>query len=212
MEDKKNLKSKKISLGFTNQKFEPGIHICQLYTDEDERHNALVDFVISGLEESEDVACFTEKETSEGLSKIFIENGASYDEIINAGLFSLSDTQNTYFGDNKFDPDKMLDKLQAFYEGSKHKNCEGARVIGEMIDKIEKVEGGDRWIEYESKVTMLVEKYPLNVVCQYDARAFKGETLMGILKVHPYMIIKGAVVNNPFFIKPEKYLSSIKSN
>ena len=31
--------------------------------------------------------------------------------------------------------------------------------------------------------------------------------IMDILKVHPYMIIKGSVVHNPFFIPPEEYLA-----
>lgn len=212
MIDKKSVKSKKISLGFTNQKFEPGVHICQIYTDEDERHNALVDYVISGLKEGENVACFTEKETNESLTKGFKENRVSYDEITNADLFSLSDIHNTYFEDNKFDPDKMLDVLKGFYEVSMNKNCNGARAIGEMTNEIESVEGGSRWFEYESRVSMLLRKYPVNIVCQFDARTFKGATLMGILKVHPYMIIKGSVINNPFYIKPEDFLSNINSN
>lgn len=142
---------------------------------------------------------------------IFQKEGLSYDEICNAGLFSLSETHNTYFKDNKFDPDKMLALLQGFYEGSMDNNCKGARAIGEMTNDIETVEDGARWLEYESRVSLLLRKYPVNIVCQFEASAFSGSTLMGILKVHPYMIIKGSVVNNPFFTEPEEYLASIES-
>ena len=212
MNDKNSEKAKQISLGFTDQTFEPGVHICQIFTDEDERHNALIDYVVSGLKGGENVACFTENETNESLTKGFTENGFSYDEITGDGLFSLSDTHNTYFKDNKFDPDKMLGVLKGFYEASMDRNCNGARAIGEMTNEIESVEGGSRWFEYESRVSLLIRKHPVNIVCQFDARTFKGETLMGILKVHPYMIIRGSVVTNPFYIKPEEYLSKIKSN
>lgn len=212
MAHKDGVKSKKISLGFTDQKFEPGVHICQIYDDEDERQNALVDYVISGLESGEKTACFTDKETDASLSKHFSEKGISYDEITSAKMFSLSATDNIYFADNKFDPDRMLGVLKAFYDSSVDKNCNGARAIGEMVNKIESVEGGSRWFEYESKVNMLIKKFPVNVVCQFDVRAFKGSTIMEILKVHSHMIVKGSVVHNPYYVKPEEYLSRIKSN
>lgn len=211
MKDVNSVKSKKISLGFTDQKFEPGIHICQIYSEEDERHNALVDFVISGLEGGENTACFTEKETAESLAKQFAEKGISFDEISSADLFSLSETESVYFENGTFNPDKMLNLLKSFYKDSMDRNCKGARVIGEMTNKVESVDGGSRLLEYESRVSMLLRKYPVNTVCQYKASDFDGGTIMDVLKVHPYMIIKGSVVQNPFFIKPEDYLSSIES-
>ena len=212
MEEHTSLKPKNINLGFTDQKFEAGVHICQIYSEEDERHNSLVDYVISGLEGDENTACFTEKETATSLTKHFTEAGLSYDDITKAGLFSLAETNKTYFVDGKFEPEKMLGVLQGFYEHSMEKNCKGARAIGEMTNEIETVEGGSRWLEYESRVSILLRKYPVNIVCQFEASAFNGSTLMEILKVHPYMIIKGAVVHNPFYIKPEEYLSKIKPN
>jgi hypothetical protein len=47
---------------------------------------------------------------------------------------------------------------------------------------------------------------PVTAVCQYDARSFDGAVIMDILKVHPLMVIRGSVIHNPFFIKPEEFL------
>jgi hypothetical protein len=101
----------------------------------------------------------------------------------------------------------MISLLQAFYENSVKQNRSGARVIGEMTPEVEHIPGGSRLMEYESKVSMLIKKYPVNAVCQYDARTFDGATILDILKVHPYLILRGSVVSNPFFIQPEEYLS-----
>ena len=46
-----------------------------------------------------------------------------------------------------------------------------------------------------------------HAVCQYDANAFDGATLMKILKVHPMMVIRGAVVRNPCYIQPDEFLA-----
>jgi len=200
-------KNRKISLGFTKEQFEPGIHICQIFNDDDERHNALVDYIISGLESDEDTACFSENESEDTLSEYFNKSGISFKEVEASGKFSISKTGDVYFEGGKFEPERMLSLLQHFYENSLKMNRSGARVIGEMSPDIESIPGGSRLLEYESKVSLLLKKYPVNAVCQYDARSFSGSTILDVLKVHPYMIIRGAVVRNPFFIKPEEYLS-----
>lgn len=198
---------KKVSLGFTDQQFEPGIHICQIFNDDDDRHGAIINFIISGLNSGENVACFSDKENESTLAGFFEENGYKYKEVEKKGDFSLSKVAEVYFEGGSFEPEKMLELLRQYYEKSCHRHRAGARVIGEMSPEIEKVPGGSRLLEYESKVSLLIKKYPINAVCQYDARSFDGSTIMDILKVHPYMIVRGAVVRNPFYIHPDEYLS-----
>ena len=200
------INKRKITLGFTSQEFEQGAHICQIYSNEDERQDALVNFIISGLKDNEKCACFTENETSESLNAFFRDRGVDYDFSVREKGFSLMKTGEIYFKDNDFDPDRMLDLLKEFYEESVSEKRPGARAIGEMTPSIEKMPGRSRLLEYESKVTLLVEKYPITAVCQYDAREFDGSTIMDVLKVHPYMIVRGSVVHNPFFVDPETYL------
>jgi hypothetical protein len=199
--------AKKISLGFTSQQFEPGIHICQIFHDDEERHESLVNFIVSGLKSGENTACFSMKEREKTLSEFFAENGIEYKEAEQSGEFSLSNSEEVYFKGNCFEPDRMLRLLKQFYKKSKKQNKTGARVIGEMSPMVEKIKGGSRLLEYESKVSILLRKCPVNAVCQYDSRAFDGSTIMDILKVHPYVIIRGSVVHNPFYIEPEEYLA-----
>ncbi len=198
---------RKITLGFTDQKFEQGAHICQIFNEDTERHEVLTDYIIGGIKDSENVTCFSENETSASLSEFFSEKGLSYEEVSNAGNMSLNKTGEVYFENDEFEPDKMLSLLKEFYQTAKNDNRAGARVIGEMTPKIQYVKGGSRLLEYECKVSMLLKEYPVTAVCQYDAREFDGATIMDVLKVHPYMIVRGAVVNNPFYIMPEDYLS-----
>ena len=83
----------------------------------------------------------------------------------------------------------------------------GGRVIGEMTPEVQQVPGGERLLEYESRVSLLLRTHPVTSVCQYDARTFDGATIMDILKVHPLMVVRGSVVRNPFFIPPEEFLA-----
>jgi hypothetical protein len=40
---------------------------------------------------------------------------------------------------------------------------------------------------------------------------FSGETLMDVLAVHPYTIVRGQFVENPFFVEPAEFLKSQRS-
>lgn len=198
----------KVSLGFMGQQFDQGVHICQIFSQEEERQEALLKFILSGLQGKEKIACFSDKITEEAVDEFLSNYGISYYEEKAKGSFAMSGTKDVYFKYDRFDPDRMLGLLQDFYKQSVAERYFAARVIGEMLPIIHTMEGGSRLLEYESRVTMLLREYPITTVCQYDSRLFDGETIMNVLKVHPMMIVKGAVVKNPFYIEPEDYFES----
>jgi hypothetical protein len=49
-----------VSLGFTRQDFPAGVHVCQIFSKDEERLDAVLKFLCSGLEAGERVACFTD--------------------------------------------------------------------------------------------------------------------------------------------------------
>lgn len=199
---------KDVDLGFAELKLPAGTHICQIYDNEDERNNSLLNFLLAGIKASEKNACFSEAVDDHIVREFCNNHGVRYDEAVELGALSLNTTKKIYFKDGLFSPENMLKLLTQFYEDSVNNNFKGARVIGEMIPEIKNIKGGDRLLEYESKVTMLLRKCPVTAVCQYNANSFDGATIMNILKVHPMMIVSGTVINNPFFIEPEVFLNS----
>lgn len=134
------------------------------------------------------------------------QHGISYKESKDSRLLAMSNVEDVYFRDNCFDPEEMLSLLREFYEESIQMGHSAARVIGEMSPDVQRLPGGDRLLEYESRVSLLQRQCPLTTVCQYDARLFDGATIMDILKVHPLMVVRGSVVHNPFYVTPEEFL------
>lgn len=197
----------KVSLGFTEEKVPVGTHMCLIFTNNNERIESLLKFLLSGIAGGERTACFSENISEETIKDFFQAHGISYDERKASNAISLSGASEVYFQDGIFDPDRMLNTLSDFYHHSKDMGFTAARVIGEMTPEVEHISGGNRLLEYESRVSLLVREQPVTAVCQYDARIFTGATIMNVLKVHPKMIVNGAVVNNPFFIEPEKFLN-----
>ena len=195
-----------ISLGFTAERFPAGVHICQIFSDDDERQDALLAYLQSGLEGGERISCFSDRTTAPLVAEHLAHCGVSYEESCSCGALTLAATRDVYFKDNRFDPERMLEVLTKYHEDSVRQGYPAARVIGEMTTEVQHVPGGSRLLEYESKISLLQRVHPITCVCQYDARSFDGAMIMDILKVHPLMVIRGSVVRNPFFIPPEEFL------
>lgn len=201
-----------VALGFTEEPVLAGTHMCLIFTDEKERQDSMLKFLLSGLKGGERAACFSENISEETVRAFLDKEGISYDERKDQNAITLSGTRKVYFEGGVFDPDRMLKTLTRFYHQAMDQGFPGARVIGEMTPEIEQMPGGERLMEYESRVSLLVRECPITTVCLYDARAFDGATILNVLKVHPKMIVNGAVVQNPFFIEPELYLrQNVKS-
>ncbi len=196
-----------VSLGFTNQTFPPGVHICQIYSDHDERLDSLLKFLCSGLAAGERTACFTDNLADDLLAAHLLEHGVSHADCVASGALSKQSAKEVYFQNHRFDPDRMLDLLKAYHGDAEANGFPAARIIGEMDAGIQKMEGGSRLMEYESRVSLLLREHPITAVCQYNANTFDGAMIMNILKVHPLMVIRGAVVHNPFYLQPEELLS-----
>lgn len=201
-------KAKNIDLGFAELQLSPGTHICQIYDNEEERNNSLLRFLLAGIKAGEKNACFSEAVDEKTIKDFCNNHGVQYSEAVEIGAFSLSSTKKVYFKDGYFSPENMLSLLTEFHNSSVKEEFTGARVIGEMIPEIKEIKGGERLLEYESKVTLLLKEHPVTAVCQYNANSFDGVTIMDVLKVHPMMIVSGTVVNNPFYIEPELFLKS----
>ncbi|MFZ6031027.1 MAG: MEDS domain-containing protein [Chloroflexota bacterium] len=196
-----------ISLGFTDQEFPAGVHVCQIFESDRERDESLKRFLLSGLQAGECTSCYAENVDQAALGAFFGRYGVSIDEARESGALTLAGTRGVYFQDNRFEPERMLTMLRQYYLDAVQQGYPAARVIGEMLPDVQHISGGERLLEYEARVSLLLREYPITAVCQYDARKFDGATIMDILKVHPLMVVRGSVVRNPFFISPEEYLS-----
>jgi len=199
-----------ISLGFTEQQFPPGIHICQIFGDDDERKDALFKFLLSGLQAGERASCFSEKVDKADLAEFMNQNGISYNKLTDSGALTLAGVRDVYFQDNRFDPERMLQVLSQYHNESMQQGYSASRTIGEMDPMVQHIPGGSRLLEYEAKVSLLLREHPMTAVCQYDSHGFDGATIMDILKVHPLIVMRGSVVHNPFFIPPEEFLSQME--
>jgi hypothetical protein len=45
-------------------------------------------------------------------------------------------------------------------------------------------------------------------LCLYDLDRFSGEVVVNVVKTHPQVLVQGILVENPYYIGPDEFLSS----
>jgi len=192
-----------IDVGFSREHFEQGTHMCLVFRDEAVRRRIVAHFVESGVLTGERVYYFADTakptEVVEWLASLDVE----VDDAMHRGALTIDPASETYCPDARFDVDRMCETVRDAYSRSRESGYPASRVTGEMTWALRGFPGSERLMEYESQVNEVVKTHPITAMCQYDANRFDGGLIFRALQVHPYMVISGQLVRNPYYIRPE---------
>jgi len=201
--------SKKLTnMGFTDERFPSGTHMCLIHSDEKERRKIIGKFLESGILAKEKVSYFADIMQPEEVREWLLNMDL---ELPEEDSFSILNAEHTYCTDGEFIPENMLNKLRTFYEQAKKSGYPNARVSGEMSWALKDIPGSERLMEYEALVNDVLVTHPVTAICQYDANKFSGKDILNVLKVHPMMVVHGQIVYNPYYMKPEDFLKIYKA-
>ena len=200
-----------VSMGFTQSRFPEGTHMCLIYDNDSQCRKIISRFLSGGLASGEQVGYFADSSTPEEVRYWLKEMGVSVPNEGPGGPFNVYTAEKVYCPCGKFVPSEMLAKLKDFYTTAITDGYKGVRVSGEMSWALKNIPGSECLMEYEALVNTILEEYPVTPICQYDARRFNGTTLLNVLRVHPMMIVNGQIVHNPYYMKPEDFLTGFRS-
>lgn len=195
-----------VNMGFTDETFPEGTHMCFIYSDEAERRKVISRFLESGISSGEHVSYFAESKSLAEVKDWLKEMGVAVPEGDAAAPFALTGAEHTYCPHGHFDPDVLFAGFGGFYQQAMASKFAGVRMTGEMAWALSGMPGSERLMEYEARVNEVCLDIPIVSMCQYDAKRFDGATLMQALKVHPMMVVHGQIVHNPYYIKPADFL------
>jgi len=195
-----------VDMGFTDEQFRAGTHMCLIYSEEEERKKIISKFLDAGNSSGEKVAYFADEMSPEEVKTWLMEKGVEIPAEDKKDSFSVVSTASTYHPKGVFVPEEMLETLKTFYGDAKAEGFPAARVTGEMAWALKGIPGSERLMEYEAKVNDVLIEHPVTAICQYNANKFDGATIFQCLQVHPYMIVYGQIVRNPYYMKPEDFL------
>ena len=196
-----------LDMGFTDEPFPVGAHVCLIYEDEEERRALMSKFVEAGLKDGERVLYLTDvmkpQELLDWLAGLGIELPVGAD----ADRFTVTDAESVYCRGGEFKPERMFEFWADLYQDSGARGYPAVRATGETSWAVRGIPGSERLIEYEALLNKALQKVPVTAVCQYDVNLFDGGTILDVLRVHPVMISRGQLVRNPFYMTPDEFLA-----
>jgi hypothetical protein len=187
-----------ISVGVGDGHLTRGQHICGLFGDDDERLRTLARFCRAGDVDRDKFLYITDTASPEELAGCFAAHGADLGPAPHANVVPSA---GIYYPEGRFDPEAATGALRDFCLSAVGEGFAGARGTSEMGWALRQVPGSERLIDYELRLNDIFTGpggLPLTVVCQYDTRRFDGELLLGLLEVHPFMLVRGQILRNPY--------------
>lgn len=203
-----NQTRRSISLGFTSEQVQEGLHICYIYDDEAERQRVIANFLESGLLANEKVLCLVEDVSPQEMLDAF--NGLDLQD----GALNVLDSLSGYCPSGAFDADVTLNLIRDFYHHAvDREGYAGARGTGQMAWSLDEDRvSEEKLLAYEARVNALLAEHPYTACCQYDARRFSGQMIMNVLSTHPVVIIRGQLVKNPYYVEPARFLEGYRAH
>ncbi|MCG6551214.1 MAG: MEDS domain-containing protein [Candidatus Magnetominusculus sp. LBB02] len=192
-----------IDFGFTKEIFHTGIHMCHVYNDDSERDMVLQMYVKSGLSANEKVIVLADVDTPEEMDGYLRSLGLTVEKEMSTGQFVIDYFVDVYCRDGRFDVTGMIEKWKEFCVEAEGAGATAVRAAGEALCRQMQIPGTEQWNDYETKLDGLVANYPMSgILCQYDAAMYCGKTIMDIISYHPFMVVRGQIVKNPYYIAP----------
>ncbi len=197
-----------LKLGFGDYTCNWGTHICGLYQTEKERDEIIFGYLKQG--------CIA-------LDKqIFIHSEQTHDEFnhkINTTCpecakhtdalerLEIKKAREMYYPNDEFDPWYMDKAVNGYYDYTQKDGKNNLRAVAEMAWGIKNIKGVEHLFAYESRLNYFVQDRSVISLCLYNISKISGEMTMNVLRTHPYTISGGIITQNPYYIKPDKWLA-----
>jgi hypothetical protein len=175
-----------------------GEHICMLYRESDEQFRTIAGFFAAALRDRHKLLYITDANPADEVRRRFAELGVDLGEASGA---EVRTTIESYHPEGRFEPEAMLAQLEDYAARATRQGFAGCRCTGEMGWASRKIPGAERLIEYEVLLTDVIERLPFSGICQYDVRLFDGPTILAVLEVHPFLLVRGQILRNPNFVR-----------
>lgn len=184
----------------------PGDHVCAFYSGPTERDEVLLPYLREGLRRGEKCVCVVDATDPEA---VLAALGTEPD--IAPGLEDQLDVRRsseTYLLDGRFSINRMLDFWDVTVGGAVAGGYSFARAVGEMTWALRRMPGVEDLVRYESELNRFLPRYPQMILCLYDLEEFNAEILVDMLKTHPRVLLRGMILDNPYFLEPDEFLAS----
>jgi putative nucleotidyltransferase with HDIG domain len=180
-----------------------GDHLVAIYENESEIVDYITGYVYAALHQNQRCLYIVGDDNT---SKILENLNTLTENMGGKGDLVLMNKEESYSKEGKFNPDRMIATLQEKTKEAIRDGYSGLAVTGEISWVLDYEDGRDLIVEYEWKLNERVfGNYPVTALCRYNRHLFSDSLIISIIQLHPLIIWKNSIHENPFFVPPEGF-------
>lgn len=185
----------------------PGNHVCGFYCGLSERDEVLLPYLREGLRRGEKCVCVVDATDPEVVFAA-LTTEPEVDIPADSDQLDVQRSMETYLRDGAFSMNAMLDFWEASVGAAVADGYPLARTVGEMTWALRQMPGVEDLVRYESEFNRHHARYPRISLCLYDIERFSAEILVDMVKTHPRVLLRGMILDNPYYLEPDEFLAS----
>jgi excisionase family DNA binding protein len=159
----------------------PSTHIAPIYSTDLGGLRLAVPFLADGMRAGQPCFLVAHGETLDRYAMAFRhDQGIDFDAAVRHGQLRLLEGPGERVAEAIGNWERLFGDALAFGPAV-------IRVVGELARERSKFVTEAEMMAYEEAYDVMVRRFPVVTLCQYDAREFSGDTLLRVLKSHPDM-------------------------
>jgi excisionase family DNA binding protein len=156
-----------------------GSHLATFYDSDAARFRLTIPFLAEGLRQDQACLVVAEARVLDGyLRELGAQQGVDLDAAMNRGILVSATTIGAT-------AEEALARWQELAWSALGQGSGVLRMVGEMTHALATLAPAGELIPFEDRVNSTIKRLPAVVVCQYDARHFDGQTILGAIRTHP---------------------------
>ncbi len=177
----------------------PNDHTALFYRNRSEQFAAAIPYIQCGLQRNERCLYIASDNPVRTVIEALEADGVDVDREIARGRLSVVTPAESYLKHGVFEPEEMISGLISEVKRSLADGYRGFRATGELAWAIHLPSALLRLHEYEALLDL---HFPDRFVglCQYNETNFNSEIISQMLRVHPKVVARGRLMQNPFYV------------
>ncbi len=185
-------------------------HICAFFRSLAEQYDVLLPYIREGLERGDRAWHILDPARRADHIRRLQEFGIGVAAAEQSGQLEVQDWGDFYLRGGQVEQDHVLNAIQNVFASERITGFGFTRIITNMEWTLQSWPGVDAFLEVEARLNQVPFGHGDDIVCTYDLTRFDGGTMMDILRVHPTVILGAAIIENPFFVPPDRFLQELR--
>jgi HD-GYP domain-containing protein (c-di-GMP phosphodiesterase class II) len=188
------------------EKINLGDHAVLFYRKEVNMLNTAAAYIKNSLENDEKCIYIDTEPMHEKIIELLKRDINHLNYYLNSNQLLLLTKEESYGNPSEFDADAMIDLITVEVKKALKAGYKGLSITGELKGVVDFHGGKEEVIKYEWKLSnMIFKKYPVSALCRYNLDQFDSEVIKAAIELHDYIVWKGRLNDNPYFIDPQGY-------